>query len=162
MTRLAVFTAATLLVASTTAHAIEGDQTMPSIDVIENGSQAPMQDLGEYFVGDVRVEPLFSPQGAEQASGASVTFESGARTNWHSHPIGQTLIVTSGKGWVQAEGQQRQVIEPGDVVKIPADIKHWHGATDHSAMTHIAIQEANEDGDVVKWLEAVTQEQYDR
>ncbi len=162
MKKLPCYVAAMLIATPTTALAMEGEQTMTNIEVIENGSQSLMRDLAEYFVGDVRVEPLFSPQGAEQASGASVTFEPGARTNWHSHPIGQTLIVISGKGWVQADGQQRQVIETGDVVKIPADTKHWHGATDHSAMTHIAIQEANEDGEVVNWLEAVSKEQYER
>ncbi|MCG9698347.1 cupin domain-containing protein [Shewanella sp. Isolate11] len=131
------------------------------ITVAKNGSQLPMTGLEPYFKGDVRVEPLFAAKGEERAAGATVTFEPGSRTNWHTHPVGQTLIVTSGMGWVKQEGEARLEIHPGDVVKIPANVRHWHGATSTTAMTHIAIQEAKA-GNVVKWLEPVTKAQYEK
>lgn len=95
-----------------------------------------------------------------RARGASVTFEPGARTAWHTHPLGQTLIVTSGCGWVQSEGEPKVEIRPGDVILCPPNEKHWHGATSTTAMTHIAIQEAF-DGKVVEWMEKVSDEQYE-
>ncbi|MBC3766348.1 (R)-mandelonitrile lyase [Neptunicella marina] len=131
----------------------------PAITVIQNGSQYPMQGLGAFFEGPVRVEPLFSAQENNRAAGATVTFEPGSRTNWHTHPSGQTLIVTSGMGWVQQWHAQKQVIRPGDVIYIPANVKHWHGATAKTAMVHIAIQEAKE-GKVVNWMEPVSDQQY--
>lgn len=129
------------------------------ISMQTNGSQLPMQGLAPYFTGPVRVEPLFQAHGDARAAGATVTFEPSSRTHWHTHPLGQTLVVTYGKGWVQQWQGQRLVIEPGDVIHIPANVKHWHGATDKTAMTHIAIQEAKE-GSVVSWMEPVTQEQF--
>jgi quercetin dioxygenase-like cupin family protein len=102
---------------------------------------------------------LFQPNAPARASGASVTFEPGARTAWHTHPLGQTLIVTAGCGWVQREGGPIEEIHPGDVILIPPGEKHWHGAAPATAMTHIAIQEAL-DGKVVDWLEKVSDEQY--
>ncbi|MCE9679456.1 cupin domain-containing protein [Shewanella sp. AS1] len=141
---------------------IQAQEAQPTkITVAKNGSQLPMTGLEPYFTGDVRVEPLFAAKGEERAAGATVTFEPGSRTNWHTHPVGQTLIVTSGMGWVKQEGETRLEIHPGDVVKIPANVRHWHGATSTTAMTHIAIQEAKE-GSVVKWLEPVTKAQYEK
>src|SRR6476659_5014792 len=113
----------------------------------------------DWFTGAVRVDPLFQPNDSRRAAAAIVTFEPGARTAWHTHPLGQTLIVTSGCGRVQREGGPIEEIHPGDVVWFEADEKHWHGATPAIAMTHIAIQE-NLNGKVVEWMEKVTDEEY--
>jgi len=107
----------------------------------------------------VRIDPLFSPPDPSQVAGALVTFEPGARTAWHIHPLGQTLIVMSGLGWVQREGGPVQEIRPGDVVSFSPAEKHWHGASPTAAMSHIAIQE-KQNGSPVTWLEHVTNEQY--
>jgi quercetin dioxygenase-like cupin family protein len=115
----------------------------------------------EYFTGTVRLDPLFTSPAPARAMGASVTFEPGARTAWHTHPLGQTLIVTSGQGWVQRWGGSIEVVRPGDVVWFPPGEKHWHGASPTVAMTHVAIQEAL-DGVAVAWLEHVSDEQYAR
>ena len=111
--------------------------------------------------GTVRIDPLFTAPDPAFVAGASVTFEPGARTAWHTHPLGQTLIVTAGAGWVQREGGPVEAIFPGDVVWFPPDEKHWHGATPTTAMTHIAIQE-KKDGKVVDWMEQVSEQQYSR
>jgi quercetin dioxygenase-like cupin family protein len=124
-----------------------------------NGSQASDKGPADYFTGHVRVEPLFQSPGPAQFSGASVSFEPGARSAWHTHPCGQTLIVISGLGWTQCEGEPKEEIRPGDVVSCPPGKKHWHGATDKTAMTHIAIQESK-DGKNVEWLEKVSDAQY--
>ena len=113
----------------------------------------------EWFTGSVRIQPMFENTEPARARGASVTFEPGARTAWHTHPLGQTLIVTSGLGWVQREGGPIEEIRPGDVVSFSPNEKHWHGATPTNAMTHIAIQEAF-DGKVVDWMEHVTGKEY--
>ena len=123
------------------------------------GSQPSTKGLAEYFTGNVRIDPLFDAPDPARARAASVTFEPGARTAWHTHPLGQNLIVTSGCGWVQSEGAPKEEIRPGDVVSCPRNEKHWHGATSTTAMTHIAIQEQL-DGKVVEWLEKVSDEQY--
>ena len=112
----------------------------------------------EHFTGRVKVDLLFAPGGADRASGGSVTFAPGTRTHWHTHPLGQTLIVTGGVGRVQLEGDRVVEVKPGDVVRIPADTRHWHGAAPDSALTHIAVQEAV-GGRTVEWLEAVSDEQ---
>src|SRR5205085_5804765 len=135
---------------------IEGIQKM---DIKRNGSQPSAKGPDEYFTGTVRIDPLFEAPDPARARGASVTFEPGARSAWHTHPLGQTLIVTSGCGWVQCEGGPKVEIRPGDVVWCPPNEKHWHGATPTTAMTHIAIQEAL-DGKVVEWMEKVSDEQY--
>lgn len=127
--------------------------------IIRIGSQASSPGPADWFTGTVRIDPLFQAPAPARAAGASVTFEPGARTAWHTHPLGQTLIVTAGTGWVQREGESRQEIHPGDVVWFPPGVKHWHGATATTAMTHIAIQESL-DGKVVEWLEQVADEQY--
>jgi len=130
-----------------------------NIDITRSGSQPSTKGLAEYFTGTVRLDPLFQTPDPARASGVSVTFEPSARTAWHTHPLGQTLIVTAGSGWVQQWGGQIQEIKPGDVVWIPPGQKHWHGATTTTAMTHIAIQEAL-DGKPIDWLEQVSDEQY--
>ena len=113
----------------------------------------------EYFTGTVRLDPLFQAPEPARAMGATVTFEPGARTAWHTHPLGQTLIVTAGCGWVQRWGGPIETVRPGDVVWFPPGEKHWHGATATVALTHVAIQEA-QGGRAVEWLEHVSEEQY--
>jgi quercetin dioxygenase-like cupin family protein len=129
------------------------------MDIKRSGSRPSGKGPAEYFTGNVRIDPLFEAPDPARARGASVTFEPGARSAWHTHPLGQTLIVTSGCGWVQSEGAPKMEIRPGDVVWCPPKEKHWHGATPTTAMTHIAIQEQL-DGKVVEWLEKVSDEQY--
>lgn len=124
-----------------------------------SGDSPSQPGQAEYFTGTVRLDPLFSAKEPGRVSGASVTFEPGARSAWHTHPLGQALIVTAGCGIVQCEGEPAQLIRPGDVIQCPPGEKHWHGAAPHTAMTHIAIQEAL-DGKVVEWMEKVTDEQY--
>ncbi len=123
------------------------------------GSQPSGPGPADYFTGAVRIDPLFQASEPARVGGASVTFEPGARTAWHTHPLGQTLIVTAGLGWVQREGAPVEEIRPGDVVWIPPGVKHWHGASATTAMTHLAIQESL-DGKPVEWLEKVSDEQY--
>jgi quercetin dioxygenase-like cupin family protein len=136
--------------------ASRGGRTM---EIKRNGSQPSSRGPAEYFTGSVRVDPLFQAPDPARVAGASVTFEPGARTAWHTHPLGQTLIVTSGLGWVQHWGGPVEEIRPGDVVWFPPGEKHWHGATPTTAMTHIAIQERL-DGKAVDWIEHVSDEQY--
>jgi quercetin dioxygenase-like cupin family protein len=124
-----------------------------------NGSQPSARGPPEYFTGTVRIDPLFQAPAPARASGAYVTFEPGARSNWYTHPLGQTLIVTCGCGYVQSWGGPIRIIRPGDVVSCPPGEKHWHGAAPATALTHIAIQEEL-DGRVVDWMERVTDEQY--
>jgi len=124
-----------------------------------NGSQPSNKGPADWFTGTVRVDPLFQAHDPARTSGGSVTFEPGARSAWHTHPMGQTLIVTAGCGWVQAWGEPVQEIRPGDVIWTPPGQKHWHGAKASTAMTHIAIQEAL-DGKVVDWMEKVGDDQY--
>jgi quercetin dioxygenase-like cupin family protein len=123
------------------------------------GSQQTSKGLGEWFTGSVRIQSLIEAPEPARVRGARVTFEPGARTAWHTHPLGQTLIVTSGVGWAQREGGPIEEIRPGDVVWFAPNEKHWHGATSTNAMTHIAIQEAL-DGKVVVWMEHVTDKEY--
>ena len=123
------------------------------------GSQPSQKGPAENFTGTVRIDPLSSALSPSRVSCASVTFEPGARTAWHTHPLGQTLLVTSGCGWTQCEGEAVVEIRAGDVVWCPPDQRHWHGATSTTAMTHVAIQEEL-DGKAVNWMEKVTDEQY--
>lgn len=124
-----------------------------------SGSTPSQPGPSEWFTGTVRLDPLFPAREPARTSGASVTFEPGARSAWHTHPLGQALIVTAGCGIVQCEGEPARLIRPGDVVQCPPGEKHWHGAAPNTAMTHIAIQEAL-NGTVVNWLEKVTDEEY--
>jgi quercetin dioxygenase-like cupin family protein len=123
------------------------------------GTNPSVKGPDEWFTGTVRIDPLFQADPPGSAAGAAVTFEPGARTAWHTHPAGQTLIVTAGRGRVQREGGPVEEIRPGDVVWFPADEKHWHGAAPDVAMTHIAIQEAV-DGVAVTWMEHVSDADY--
>ncbi len=129
------------------------------MNIKRSGSQSSSKGSVENFTGTVRRDPLFQADDPARAFGASVTFEPGARTAWHSHPLGQTLIITYGCGWVQSWGGLAEIIRPGDVVCISPGEKHWHGATATTAMTHIAIQEKI-DGRMVDWMEQVSDEQY--
>src|SRR6476646_4806233 len=130
-----------------------------AMDIKRSGSQPSARGPADWFTGMVRIDPLFSAPVPARAAGASVTFEPGARTAWHTHPLGQTLVVTAGFGLAQRDGGPIEEIRPGDVVWIPAGEKHWHGAAPTTAMTHIAIQE-KKDGKVVDWMEHVSDEQY--
>ncbi len=130
-----------------------------TMNITRVGSQASVKGPADWFTGTVRIDPLFQPESPARTSAGSVTFEPGARTAWHTHPLGQTLIVIVGRGWVQCDGGPIEDIYPGDIVWFPPGVKHWHGATLTTAMTHIAIQEALE-GKVVDWLEKVSDEQY--
>ena len=129
------------------------------MDITRSGSRPSGKGPTEYFTGAVRIDPLFEAADPARVVGASVTFEPGARTAWHSHPLGQTLIVTAGQGRVQRLGGPIEDIRPGDVIWFSPGEKHWHGAAPHTAMTHIAIQE-KKDGKVVDWMEHVRDDQY--
>jgi quercetin dioxygenase-like cupin family protein len=129
------------------------------MEITRIGSQSSGKGPAEWFTGTVRIDPLFQPNDDRRAAAATVTFEPGARTAWHTHPLGQTLIVTAGLGWVQREGGPIEEVRPGDIVWFSAHEKHWHGASPKIAMTHIAIQEQL-DGKVVDWMEKVSDEQY--
>jgi len=129
------------------------------MEIKRAGTQASVKGPGDWFTGSVRIDPLFQANEQARAAGAAVTFEPGARTAWHTHPLGQTLIVTAGCGWVQREGAPVEEIRPGDVIWFAPGEKHWHGAAPATGMTHIAIQESL-DGKVVDWMEKVTDAQY--
>ncbi|MFL6364179.1 MAG: cupin domain-containing protein [Nitrososphaeraceae archaeon] len=129
------------------------------MDIKRSGSQPSTKGSIEYFTGSVRIDPLFQANAPARAVGASVTFEPGSRTAWHTHPLGQILIVTAGCGLVQRQDGPVEEIRPGDVVWIPSGEKHWHGAMATTAMTHIAIQEQLE-SKTVEWMEKVSDEQY--
>jgi quercetin dioxygenase-like cupin family protein len=129
------------------------------MEIIRIGSQPSGKGPEDYFTGSVRIDPLFSPPSPAQVAMALVTFEPGARTAWHTHPLGQTLIVTAGSGWVNRAGGRKEDIRQGDVVFFAPGEKHWHGAKSDTAMSHIAIQE-KQNGSPVDWMEKVTDEQY--
>jgi len=129
------------------------------MEITRVGFRPSTQGPSDWFTGTVRIDPLFDRAEPSRVAGASVTFEPGARTAWHTHPLGQTLIVTSGCGWAQREGGPVEEIRPGDVVWFAPGVKHWHGATATTAMSHIAIQEKL-NGSPVTWLEKVTDGQY--
>ena len=129
------------------------------MELKRSGSQPSAKGPEDYFTGYVRIDPLFPAAEPSGVSASHVTFEPGARTAWHTHPLGQRLIVTAGYGWVQCWGGPKREIRPGDVVVCPPGEKHWHGATATTGMSHIAIQEAL-DGKVVEWLEKVRDDEY--
>ena len=131
----------------------------PQITITPTTAQKVITGAPDRFTGSVRVQSLFDPTEPSRTSGGAVTFQPGARSAWHTHPLGQILIVTDGEGWIQQWGGPVQVIHKGDVVWIPPGVKHWHGATPTTAMTHIAVQETL-NGVAVNWLEQVTNEQY--
>jgi quercetin dioxygenase-like cupin family protein len=129
------------------------------VEIKRSGAQASVKGPADWFTGTVRIDPLFQVKDPARAAGNSVTFEPGARTAWHTHPLGQTLIVTAGCGRAQRWGGPIEEIRPGDVIWISPNEKHWHGAAPNTAMTHIAIQESL-DGKAVDWMEKVSDEQY--
>ncbi|TAI63035.1 cupin domain-containing protein [Bradyrhizobium sp. Leo170] len=129
------------------------------IEIKRNGSRPSAKGSPDWFTGSVRVDPLFQAPDPARVGAGQVTFEPGARTAWHTHPLGQTLIITSGLGWVRRDGGAIEEVRPGDVVWFPPGLRHWHGATPTTAMTHIAIQESL-DGKNVDWMEKVSDEQY--
>ncbi|MEJ5071855.1 cupin domain-containing protein [Enterobacter ludwigii] len=127
--------------------------------IIRSGSQPSVTGPEQWFTGKVRIDAPFQATDPAKVGGATVTFEPGARTAWHTHPLGQTLIVTQGRGWLQEEGQEAQALNQGDIAWIPPGVKHWHGASSETAMTHIAIAES-ENGSPVTWLDKVTDDEY--
>jgi quercetin dioxygenase-like cupin family protein len=129
------------------------------MEIQRAGTEPSTKGPAEWFTGAVRIDPLFTAADPARVQGASVTFEPGARTAWHTHPLGQTLLVTAGRGWAQRWSEPVEEIRPGDVVWFAPGEKHWHGATATTGMTHIAIQERLE-GKVVYWMEHVSDEQY--
>jgi quercetin dioxygenase-like cupin family protein len=129
------------------------------IEIQPNGSRPSAKGPAQNFTGNVIIDPLFDASEHTHAGGGLVTFEPGARTAWHTHPAGQTLIVTSGTGWLREWGSRRKQIEPGDVIWIPPDVKHWHGATETNRMSHIAITNSL-NGRGVEWLEQVSEAEY--
>ena len=146
-----------ILRGQTTTLAIQRKEL--DMEIKKVGTQASMKGPADWFTGTVRIDPLFQANAPARVSAGSVTFEPGARTAWHTHPLGQTLIITAGCSWVQREGGPIEEVHPGDVVCFPPGLKHWHGALPTTAMTHIAIQESV-DGKNVEWMEKVTDEQY--
>lgn len=158
MTQLAATVMSFFLPASTFAQTEPGGDSQ-TVTITRSGPQPSSKAPAEHFTGSVRIDPLFQANDPSRTSGAQVTFERGARTAWHTHPLGQILIVTAGSGRVQGWGGPIEEIRPGDVVRIPPGRKHWHGAAPLTAMTHIAIQE-NLGGKTVDWLEKVSDAQY--
>ena len=137
----------------------ETDIRSQKMDIQRSGSRPSQKGPAEYFTGTVRIDPLFQARDPGRVGGGAVTFEPGARTAWHTHPLGQTLLIMAGAGWVQREGGTIEEVRPGDVIWFPPGLRHWHGATPTTAMTHIAITESL-NGKNVDWLEKVSDEQY--
>lgn len=155
---VAGFALATVLIpAAAIASGPAPDQTML---VVRNGEQPSINGPATSFVGSARIDPLFPARAPSRVSAGYVNFQPGARSMWHTHPLGQTLVVTAGTGWVQQAGGKKQLIKPGDVIWTPPGVKHWHGATATTGMTHMAIQESL-DGKNVEWLELVSEAQYE-
>ena len=159
MKTLAVLSLLSFLLCSVAAQAATEKQEGASQTITPNGAQPSIKGPVEHFTGAVRIDPLFPATSQLPASGAYVTFEPGARSDWHTHPLGQTLIVTSGFGLTQAWGGPIRELRPGDVVWCPPGVKHWHGASPTTPMTHIALT-GMLDGKNVEWMEKVTDEQY--
>lgn len=149
--------AVSALLSASPASVVAQEDT--SMTIRRNGAQPAAFGPAEYFTGRVRVENTFETPAPGRLMGALVSFEPGARSNWHTHPLGQTLIVTAGLGWHQCEGGPIEEMRPGDVVQCGANHRHWHGASPTIGMSHLALQEAL-DGKVVEWMEPVTDEQY--
>jgi 4-carboxymuconolactone decarboxylase len=155
-----VFIAAILLiVAAVRLRAQSNPPAQPHVSISSSASRPAVAGPEKNFTGSVSVKPLFGTLAPARTTGGVVTFAQGARSAWHTHPLGQTLIITEGTGWIQEWGGPIQVMHKGDVITIPAGVKHWHGATATTAVTHIAIQEV-ESGKNVEWLEKVSDEQY--
>jgi quercetin dioxygenase-like cupin family protein len=148
-----------IAIATALAFFAAGPASAESTQISPNGSRPSTKGTPQNFTGSVTVDPYYTPNANTSSSGGLVTFEPGARSVWHTHPAGQVLIVTSGTGWVQEEGGQKREIKPGDVIWTPPGVKHWHGATASTSMSHIAISNMA-DGKNVEWMEHVTDEQY--
>jgi quercetin dioxygenase-like cupin family protein len=146
-------------VGTLTSDALAAEDRKMSQTITRAGSQPATQGPAEYFTGHVTIEPLFPAKDANSVSGAYVTFEPGARSAWHTHPAGQHLVVTAGMGWTQEWGGPIVELHPGDVVWCPPGLKHWHGASPRSSMTHMALTETL-NGKNVEWMEKVTDEQF--
>lgn len=162
--KLLTYTAAivaTLSVTSVGADEVKSDHKSQKVSMIitDESNRDSFKGPADLFTGATQVDMLFTPRTPSNVSAALVTFEPKSRSNWHSHPLGQYLIVTDGQGWVQVEGEKKQLIKAGDVVWTEPGVKHWHGATPNSQMSHYAIQEAL-DGKNVEWMEQVTDKQY--
>lgn len=155
---LSAVTACSMLSGGTHAQ-VSPQQGSNTMKITRGNSQASRKGPAEYFTGTVRVDLPFSAPPPARVSGGTVTFEPGARTAWHTHPLGQTIIITAGCGWVQVEGGSKEEVRPRDIVWFPPSTRHWHGATATQGMTHIAIAEAL-DGKVVDWMEKVSDDQY--
>ncbi|WP_312061840.1 (R)-mandelonitrile lyase [Pantoea septica] len=134
--------------------------TSAQMKLSPTGSRATIAEPADHFTGRAYIDPLFSPVAPQRTGAAYVTFVPGARSDWHTHPLGQTLVITSGTGWVQEWGGKRKTVHAGDVIRCPPGVKHWHGATDKTTMVHMAIQESNDKGENVNWLENVSDKQY--
>ncbi len=154
-----LLTVSLLTITSFQVNAQTQSSHLKSQKIIKNGTQASIKGSDKFFTGDVRIDPLFPSATPGRASGAYVTFEPGAHSAWHTHPLGQTLIVTSGVGYTQEWGGPIVEIHPGDVIICPPGVKHWHGASKQNAMTHISVAEEL-DGKNVEWMEKVTDAQY--
>jgi len=146
-------------IAAGAAETLTTTSARADMEIKRNGSQPSRRGAAEWFTGGVWIDPLFQAPDPARVGAGRVTFEPGARTAWHTHPLGQTLIIVSGLGWVQRDGGPIEEVRPGDVVWFPPGLKHWHGATPATAMTHIAIQESL-NAKNVDWLEKVSDEQY--
>jgi quercetin dioxygenase-like cupin family protein len=155
---LSAITASATLAGGASAQT-QTQQGSSAMRITRGNSQASREGPAEYFTGTVRVDAPFSAPAPARVSGGTVTFEPGARTAWHTHPLGQTIIITAGCGWVQVDGGPREEVRPGDIVWFPPGARHWHGATATIGMSHIAISEAL-DGKTVDWMEKVTDEEY--
>lgn len=159
-TRASMLLALSLIAGSTMGGVANAQEKgVPAMKVIKKADQETVEGPADWFTGKATITGMFSREEPSRVTGAIVTFEPGARTAWHSHPLGQTLIVTDGIGWTQVEGEEKVEFQEGDIMLCPKDKKHWHGATPDSSMTHIAIQEAL-DGKNVEWMEHVTDEEY--
>ncbi|EAO3839869.1 cupin domain-containing protein [Salmonella enterica subsp. enterica serovar Sandiego] len=158
MIRLTSIAASLLLFTGISAYGETA--TSAQMKLSQTGSRATVAEPADHFTGRAYIDPLFSPVAPQRAGAAYVTFVPGARSDWHTHPLGQTLVITSGTGWVQEWGGERKTVHAGDVIQCPPGVKHWHGATDKTTMVHMAIQESNEKGENVNWLEKVTDKQY--
>lgn len=141
------------------AQPVDAPESAPIMEITRKSDQNAVEGPAEYFTGRVTITGQFQRKSPSRMGGAIVRFEPGARTAWHTHPLGQTLIVTEGVGWTQIEGGPRLTFHAGDILWCPPEHKHWHGATPHDAMTHIAIQES-QSGSSVTWMEHVTDEEY--
>lgn len=158
-TLISAFTLAGIFLASTDAYSADVPQGQ-AMTLVRNGEQAWIIGAPENFVGTARIDPLFPARAPSRVSAGAVTFQPGARSVWQTHPLGQALVVTAGTGWIQQAGAGKKLIQPGDVIWTPPGVKHWHGATATTGMTHMAIQESL-DGKNVEWMEPVTQAQYE-